>query len=183
MTTLRFDFQRAQTQAALFQLEGPVLNVGCNEDPANLKLENPGRVINCDLFAEDQVLGYRNVVDEVFDAARDIWPFEDREASLVVLGDILEHLSPDEITFALIEARRVSQRLCITVPCDEREENNPQRADTYPRGAVHRTVVTEQLLRDRLEQAMWTITEWREVEYDNGVFWGKQTFGFFVAAT
>jgi hypothetical protein len=194
MTTLRFDFQRQCVRNAIADIEatphwrngrpgvmGVILNVGANEDPANLKAISPERILNCDLFDHDQVLDRPNHVDVLFDCACEKWPFYYRAAALVVFGDILEHLAPDEIRFALTEARTVARKLCITVPCDERESNCDDIADTMPRGAVHRTIVTEELLRHLLDETGWTVKEWQEVEYDSGVFWGKRTMGFFVA--
>lgn len=182
MTALRFDFQTRCTEEELSHGAGLILNVGCNADPAHLKALAPDFVINCDLFGHDQVLDQPNAADVLFDAAAERWPFGDCAAGLVVLGDIVEHLKAPEILFALREARRVSQRLCVTVPCDERDSNCDEVADTMPRGAVHRTIVTEELLRHLLAEAGWTVVEWQEVEYDSGVFWGKRTMGFFVSA-
>jgi hypothetical protein len=182
MTTARFPFQADCVRRALAELDGPAVNCGANEDPAHLKQIDPARVINCDLFDHDQVLDRPNQVDRIFDAARDRWPFKRRECAIVVLGDILEHLAPIEIHFALKEARRVSQRLCVTVPQDDREENNNERADLYPRGAVHRTVVSEDMLRGALAAAGWNIVDLAEVEYDSGACWGKRVTGFFVQA-
>lgn len=178
----RFEFQRECVRAALDDDQGVCLNVGANDDNGNLKSLDPDRVINCDLFDHDQVLDRPNAADVLFDAARDRWPFDDGSACLVVLGDILEHLTPDEIEAALIEARRVGRTLCITVPEDHRDEVSDERADTYPRGAVHRTVVTEQLLRRALKATGWHVTSWRIVEYDDGRFWGQRTMGHFVTA-
>lgn len=180
MTGLRFDFQRECTQKALAELPGLAINCGANDDPANLKALDPERVVNCDLFSHDQVLDRPNVVDVMFDCAADTWPFSNGEAALVILGDILEHLTPEEIGFALREARRVSLRLCITVPEDHRDDVSDERADAFPRGAVHRTTVTRALLKPLLDWAGWTVDEWRTVEYDNGVFWGQRTDGHFI---
>lgn len=182
MTATRFDFQRQCAQDALDELDGSILNVGANEDPAHLKALSPERVINCDLFEHDQVLDRPNVVDCLFDCAKDRWPFERRDAALVILGDILEHLKPAEIAHALRQARRVGQRLCVTVPNDDRESNCDAVADTMPRGAVHRTIVTEPLLRQALVDAGWQVTEFRQVEYDSGINWGKRIVGYFVSA-
>jgi hypothetical protein len=182
MTGLRFDFQQQIVEQELSFGEDLILNVGCNTDPGNLKDLSPDVVVNCDLFAHDQVLDRPNRVDVLFDAAAERWPFDDGAAGLVVLGDILEHLKQTEILFALREARRVSRRLCVTVPCDDRESNCDAVADGMPRGAVHRTIVTEELLRHLLAETGWTVTEWQEVEYDSGAFWGKRVVGFFVLA-
>lgn len=181
MTGLRFDFQRECVDSALRDLDGLILNVGANDDPAYLK-DRSARVVNCDLFQHDQVLDRPNSVDVCFDAAKDEWPFEDDAAALVVLGDILEHMTPNEIAATLREARRVGRRLCVTVPEDHRGEVSNERADTYPRGAVHRTTVTRELLRRALIETGWTVTGWREVEYDDGTFWGERTMGHFLSA-
>lgn len=176
MTLERFTFQQDQTRAALADLEGLILNVGANEDPAHLKGLSPERVRNCDLFEWDTVMDRPNVVDVLFDAAKDTWPFEDQQAALVVLGDMMEHLTPSEQLYVLTEARRVSQRVAITVPMDERETNNDETADHYPRGAVHRTIVTKTLLRGALERTGWKVVEWRNVFYE------FCPLGFFVLA-
>ena len=186
----RFHFQRDCVDRALMDTElGTdeesqllVLNVGANDDYGQLKQIDPVRVINCDLVAEDQLLGRPNRCDVLFDAARDRWPFDDRSVALTVFGDILEHLSPDEIRLALSEARRVGWQVCITVPEDHRPEVGDEHADTRPRGAVHRTVVTEDLLRGLLGETGWDVTKWLVVEYDDGTYWGQQTMGHFVEA-
>lgn len=182
MTTTRFPYQQEATRRALDELEGLALNIGANTDPAGLKQIDPERVVNCDLFARDSVLDQDNLVDMTFDAAKDEWPFESGTAAIVVLGDILEHMTPEEIAATLREARRVSRRLCITVPEDHRDEVNDERADAFPRGAVHRTTVSRALLEPLLEWAGWHVTDWRTVEYDDGRFWGRQTMGHFVSA-
>jgi hypothetical protein len=182
MSADRFAFQRDCIKRALAESDGLALNVGCNDDDPRHKQLDPVRVVNCDLFAHDQVLDRPNAVDVLFDAARDEWPFESSTAALVVLGDILEHLTPEEIGATLREARRVGRKLCITVPEDHRDEVSNERADTFPRGAVHRTTVTRALLEPLLEWAGWHVTGWQTVEYDDGRFWGQRTMGHFVQA-
>ncbi|HUK33027.1 MAG TPA: class I SAM-dependent methyltransferase [Vicinamibacterales bacterium] len=181
MTIARFDFQRACVENALAE-DGIILNVGCNNDPGAIKFLDVRRVINCDLHAE--IMGVPHVADMLFDAARDRWPFEDGTVSLVVFGDILEHLSEDDIRAALTEARRVSRGVCITVPEDHRPEVLDHNGHSYkhPRGAVHQTIVTEELLRRALQDAGWTVSDWQVVEYDDGRFWGERTMGHFVEA-
>lgn len=177
MTLERFDFQRQCVAQALETTStGLVLNVGCNEDAGRLKLMDPQRVVNCDLFDYDSVMDRPNPVDVLFDCALDRWPFDDNSAVLVVIGDTLEHLTADEQTAALTEARRVSSRLCITVPEDHRDTNNDETADQYPKGAVHRSIVTRPSLRDLLARTGWQAIVWRNVPY------GFVPLGFFVLA-
>lgn len=144
----RFDFQRDM----VFSAHGVVLNLGCNEDPAQLKYNFPSRVLNCDLEWFDKTMGRANAADQVFDiAAR--WPFPDGFALMSVFGDVLEHLPPKKIVKALREAARVSQRLAITVPEDTRIDGT----HTYEKGVYnpHLTVVTERLIRDCMDKSGW----------------------------
>lgn len=166
MTSTRFTYQADRTREA----EGIVINMGSDDDPAGLK--GLGSVINCAIWAQ-------NGVDVVMDCTKP-WPFDDDYADLVVLGDILEHLMPDEIIFTLKEAHRVSKKVCITVPEDARDldpETGQMRWGWFNEGGrSHCTVVTEELLRDALEKSKWEILDWQTVDY---------TFvprGFFVYA-
>ena len=176
MTTLRFDFPRECVGAALERDWRPVLNVGCKEDPAHLKALNGERVINCDLTVTDSDYLTANPIDVLFDCTG-VWPFDDRSAALVVMGDILEHLTVDEIARALREARRVAVRLCVTVPRDETSPIDDGFTQAFQRGAKHRTVVTEALLREQLDAAGWRVVEWRTVDY------GLWPEGYFVEAS
>lgn len=196
----RFDFQRDCIRRALDELPGQALNVGCCRDGLDnpndgVKHVDPERIINCDVSAIDEIYGdpedetritgTRPTAAEVlFDAAADEWPFKDDTAAIVVLGDILEHMSPDDIVSTLKEARRVSQRVCVTVPEDTRPTNTPERADRYRRGHVHRTIVTESLLRKCLRDAGWKIHKLHLVpDYDqSSVYWGQQVMGYWVEA-
>jgi len=161
LSGVRFDFQRACVRAT----RGYVLNVGANEDPARLKAMDPERVINCDLEAEDSHLKRPNVVDALFDAAKERWPFEDDMAELVVLGDILEHLLPDDCEAVLREARRVAKKLCITVPREVRDEVYEQTAPATNPYMFHQTEVTEDYMRGQLEKTGWHVTEFTTIDY------------------
>lgn len=157
----RFQFQ----QNAVHSTVGIVLNVGCNEDPAHLKNIAPDRVINCDIEATDSHMMRPNLVDYLFDAAKERWPFEDQSAEMVVLGDILEHLLPQDCAAVLKEARRVAHRLCITVPREVRDEvfdQVPPEGNPY---MFHQVEVTEEYLRWQLSEAGWEVEEWQTVDY------------------
>jgi hypothetical protein len=161
MTVERFSFQRS----CVAQTTGIVLNVGANEDPANLKAIDPDRVINCDIEATDSYLdGRQNKVDVLFDATKD-WPFPDDYAELVVLGDIIEHLYPDEALRTLREAHRVSQKVCITVPRDARwKETGVEQSETGYRTHCHEW--DEEHLSMLLEESGFTKTlDWQTVDY------------------
>lgn len=177
MTGERFNFQRNCVLEALDEPGAIVLNVGSNEDPAGLKALDTDRVINCDLEEFDSFLdGRPNRVDRVFDA-RGEWPFASDTAELVVLGDILEHLHPDEAEAVLLEANRVAKHLCITVPEDDRftyDEQGVLESDTGYR--THCQIVTKEYLENILLDTGWTITDWHTVDY------GFVPRGYFVSA-
>jgi predicted SAM-dependent methyltransferase len=170
MTIERFTFQRS----CVAQTTGKVLNVGANEDPANLKGIDPDRVINCDIEKTDSYLNRPNKVDVLFDA-KEKWPFEADYAELVVFGDIIEHFYPEEALAAMKEAHRVSEKVCVTVPSDGRfkenddvEERNGYRTHCYQ--------WTEKTMTMLLEEAGFEIITWRTVDY------GFVPEGYFVLA-
>jgi len=162
MTIARFAFQRRCVEA----VNGVVLNVGCNEDPADLKNVDRERVINCDIERFDSYMDGRvNKVDIVFDC-REPWPFHDDEAELVVFGDILEHLYPWEAIAAMKEAHRVAEKVCITVPKDDRFISND---DVEIRNGyrTHCYVWDEDRLSMLLDESGFGRTfEWHTVHYD-----------------
>ena len=162
MTGLRFAWQRE----IVSRTPGLVLNVGCNEDPAGLKDVRPDDVINVDIEAVDSALNRPNRVDVLLDVTRDTWPWDDDEAELVVLGDIVEHLLPAEAKSMLREAKRVGKMIAITVPEDAREEILTQQAPESNPYAFHRTIVTEDYLRELLRITGWHPVEWHTVNYE-----------------
>jgi hypothetical protein len=169
MTTDRFGFQRA----CVAMTTGKVLNVGANEDPAHLKAIDPNRVINCDIEAVDSYLGRQNNVDVLFDCT-ETWPFTNDEAELVVFGDILEHLYPEEASAALQAAHRVAEKVCITLPQDNRfEADGVEQKNGY---RTHCYEWTEEKLREVLQETGWKVLDWKTVDY----YFVPQ--GFFVYA-
>jgi len=143
---------------------GIVLNVGANEDPANLKAVDPERVINCDIEAQDSYLNRPNKVDVLFDCTKKPWPFRDDYAQLVVFGDIIEHLYPKEARAALEEAHRVADKICITVPRDKRwEKEGVEKSESGYR--THCYEWHQQNLSDLLQDTGWEIVFWQTTDY------------------
>lgn len=105
----RFDFQRGACRHS----EGIILHIGCNEDPAKLKVLFGGRIINCDRTDWDETMGRANLVDKVFDWEQ-TWPFSNNSAELVVFNDCLS-LLPSSIP-VLKEAYRIANRIALTIP-------------------------------------------------------------------
>lgn len=106
----RFDFQRGACRHS----DGIILHIGCNEDPAKLKVLFGGRIINCDRTDWDETMGRANLVDKVFDWPEAHWPFADDSAELVVFNDCLPVL-PSSMP-VLREAHRIAQRIAWTIP-------------------------------------------------------------------
>lgn len=173
MTAIRFTWQRQKVG----ETTGIVLNIGCQTDPGNIKLSFGDRVQNVDLYDVDPSTGDANMVDRLFDITK-TWPIPDDYAEMALFGDILEHLTVDEMRFALTEARRVAEKLAITVPNDPRVgtdellwkmvggERVQVPADEFARGMIHITKVEGDLLREVIESTGWSIREWNTVDYD-----------------
>lgn len=173
MTIERFSFQR---ECAL-KYEGTILNIGCNEDPASLgTLPN---VINCDNFDHNPYNGSKYPVDKVFDCTEDTWPFKDDSVDLVIFGDIIEHMYPDELERALKEARRVARNICATIPCDERifDEGYFEAIKDQPKGSVHVFAYKEEHLRKLFKDAGFSIDRLDVVDY------GFCPVGYFLEAS
>jgi hypothetical protein len=156
LTWLRFPWQLKCAQATT----GTVLNIGCAEDPAELKETIGDRVVNVDL--------YDDRADEQWDV-REMWPYDAGSVELVVLGDIIEHLTEYEIELAFTEARRVSEKLAITAPEDIRilqgRPHETERGHIEP-GGEHLTIVTDELLRRLLGKTGWHIDSIDAVDYN-----------------
>jgi predicted SAM-dependent methyltransferase len=152
--TPRYDFQIEVCE----DHSGIILNVGCNEDPAQLKARFGERIINCDLEAWDHHMDRANIVDRVFNCVETPWPAEDDEAQLVLFGDILEHFTEPVIESVLREAHRVAPLVAITVPEDTRIDEAAQH-DIWESEAynLHTTILTPELLRELVENSGWTI--------------------------
>lgn len=159
---LRYDFQIQACE----EHPGAVLNIGCNEDPANLKARFGDRVINCDLEAWDHHMDRANRADVVFNCLDVPWPFEERAAELVIFGDILEHFTEPAMEHVLAEAKRVASRVAITVPEDTRIDPVHQHEVWAPGDYnLHTTVVTRDLLAEVLLNTGWTPTVWVEGDW------------------
>lgn len=163
MTMDRFNFQRS----CAHKYPGIVLNVGCNTDPGHIKGVSD-KVINCDAYDSDQFTHERLPVDVVFDCTEDRWPFEDDAVDLVILGDIVEHMYPQEFERCLDECQRVARNLCITLPVDTRIEDDPDYKDKIagvPKGMVHVHVYREPEITELLQRYGFDPTLFLTVDY------------------
>lgn len=170
MTVERFNFQRACCHA----VPGLILEIGPNNHPAGLNETFKDRYLSADRYSHDGALDYEIPADFYFDAGNDIWPFGEAHFSLVVIGDVTEHLYPREAENAYREANRVANYLSITVPQDPRfmyEDNSAAG------GSQHVAYCTERYMRTLCDRTGWEITELHPVDYGP---WAEG--GFFILA-
>lgn len=162
MTMDRFRFQ---VECAA-KYKGVVLNIGCNEDPANLgSYEN---VLNCDAYPQNDTTGASYPVDKIFDCTEDRWPFNNNSVDLAIFGDIIEHMYPEELDRALAEAGRVALNVCATIPKDERIHDDPdyfEKIVYLPKGAVHVYAYTTEELDTAFDKAGFKIDRLDLVDY------------------
>jgi hypothetical protein len=171
MTVARFEFARMLGD----EIPGKVLEIGVNDDPAGNAAFWGERYESADKFDWDHELGYAIVADHYFDAGADIWPFADRSFRLVIMCEVLEHLTPEEAHHALREAHRVGTDLCLTAPQDGRFLTDPAKG--WAAGSPHITYVTEPYLLDLLVSTGWNLAYFEKRYYGD---WAEQ--GFFVHA-
>jgi len=89
----------------------PILNVGCESDPAGLGHIEGTVNVDIDDWSET-VRGFRQM-----DACVAPWPFGDGAFDTVVLGDCLDHMESSDV--AIREALRVARRIVVfTLPRD-----------------------------------------------------------------
>lgn len=160
MTSLRFSFQRECAE----KYGGMILNIGANDDPGGLRsLHN---VLNCDIVEEDE--GKELELHHIFDCTVKPWPFRKDSADLVIFGDIVEHLYPDEAKVALLEANRVARNICVTLPKDDRvlAEGYEDQIKGVRKGKVHVYPYTEEELRELLADTGWEVTNFQVVNYE-----------------
>lgn len=175
MTSDRFRFQAECANESV--KDGIVLNVGANTDPAGLG-SHPN-VLNCDIFDHNPLGPEVYPVDHIFDCTEDVWPFDDNSVELVILGDIVEHMYPAEFIQCMKECRRVSQKVCITLPLDTRITDDPDYAkkiEGTPKGHVHVHVYEEPEMRDILRRTGWKVVIFQDVDY------GFVSHGFYILA-
>lgn len=156
----RFDFVRG----CVSQTKGFVINLGCADDPAGLKKDFGPRVCNVDYISAN---GY--YPDVWMDVTKAWDAFADNSAEMVVMGDLLHVLPPDRVDHVLKEARRVAQKLCLTVPTD------------YG-GTV--TCFSEENLRFVLKETGWYSYLFAEVGWGFAAWWKptEEVTGFCVEA-
>jgi hypothetical protein len=172
----RLEFQKQQ----VLKTTGIVLNIACKEDPAHLKHNFGDRIINCDISKIDTDYGRPLDIDVVMDC-REKWPFDDDYAELVVMAEILEHLYVPEATSALDEARRVSEKLVLTLPYDHLlplDDSAPGVIEYESGARSHVTGWDKNTLYKALSATGWKDKEWYTVDY--GIMGTQRLDGYFI---
>lgn len=152
----RFEFQRYVARKYSPQT---MLNIGANEDPAQLK--SIDGIINCDITKYPEV-------DVVFDCTIDRWPFDDDSAECIIFGDIIEHLYPEEFKACLLESHRVGRNFAATIPRDHRileDDNYADKIKGTPKGLVHVHVYEPEELKSMLINAGFEVERFDVVDY------------------
>jgi len=155
----------AQYNFQIKHAEGTILNVGSDVDLPNLQqFQN---AINVDIRQTSNV-------DIVCDARQLSEMFNGQKFDTIILGDIVEHLTDDDILKVLTEAKMVSKgKIIITCPEDNRTKKAQQdmglgyRADEYPESVYnyHYKPITKELLFDLVQQAGLSITHYEPIDY------------------
>ena len=154
--------------------EGHILNVGCNTDGARLR-ELKGAV-NLDVTKHDAFTGFDLPVDVIGDA-RDL-PYT-AEFDTVVLGELLEHMTPEDSVTSLQQARKavkVGGRIVITMPHDTRQNHAPEvLGNEYVPGvkAYHHRHFTRAELLEWVYIAGLEVERMADIEYG----WGEKGTG------
>ena len=102
-------------------LKGGIINIGCNEDWANLKRDF--KAFNVDIFDTDPTTGVRNDLDEIADA-RDLPEKYREQFDTAVLGEILEHFDERDRRKSLNSAKMAIKPdgwINMTFPYDTRD--------------------------------------------------------------
>jgi len=125
MKLLGYDKDRIYYSQYAFQLKhakGDILNVGCDIDAGNLKALGAK---NIDIKHEIRAMGIMTKEDELADIRSMPSKFFGK-FNTVILGDILEHMSPQDIEKALEESKKCLKKdssIIITIPHDTRPRN------------------------------------------------------------
>jgi len=155
---------------------GRVLNIGCDVDYPGFGKRGG---VNVDIKEKSPIMGEKTAVDIVADA-RCLPPSLYGEFDSVVLGDILEHMSDEDATKCLQNARRALRNggdIIVTCPNDSRptEQQHDGEVEAYADGesSYHVAVPRERIDRwiagaDLVEahyQELWREAVSRSVHY------------------
>jgi SAM-dependent methyltransferase len=160
----QFTFQHKHAQ-------GRILNIGCASDPSGFAQRG---AVNLDVTRQDPITGQPFPAHVIADA-RETLPACIGEFDTVILGDILEHMTPDDQRRAIIEASRVltqGGRLLITCPFDTRapeiQQAGSQGTEEYAEGVsvFHADRVTREELRADCLSAGLTIEREEVLDYN-----------------
>lgn len=169
--TAQFNFQHKHAR-------GKIANVGCNDDGFNFRDRG---AVNIDVNTEDE-LTKRNIPVDVIADAR--FTYAENEFDTVILGDILEHMTDDDVLNTLESAKialKDGGRIIVTVPDDFRNTqeqhiveglSNPDLEYTHGVSHYHTRRIPEELVRTWFEKAGLEIETFQEIDYTFCLGWG-----------
>jgi hypothetical protein len=158
--------------------KGPIINIGCDADNSNLKLDYGA--INVDIRSVSP-LGYNNKVDVCADA-RNLPESLYGKFKVAILGDILEHFTKDEDVIKVLEEAKKTlidseSEIIITVPEDHRTldqvlEDKERHGFTQPHveeyvedvKSYHWRPITKEIVEDWCKKANLEITFYRPID-------------------
>jgi SAM-dependent methyltransferase len=166
----QFVFQRSFAR-------GKVVNIGCNDDAAGFRTIGG---INVDLFQIDEHTGAVNPIHVMADARA--LPFKGSFDS-AILGEILEHMQPQDAVKTIREAKSALKsdgHIVITMPHDRRRstpghtEPKPEKP-WYAPGvfAYHYRMIPRSELFGWISEAGLQILLWAKIVYS----WGEAGTG------
>lgn len=153
---------------------GKILNIGCAEDVSAFASRG---ATNIDIHARHPLTGLPTAAHILADA-RDLPKGLYEGFDTVILGDILEHFTPDDAVLALQQARlalRSGGRIVISCPDDARapkaQHPHLEGDEEYLPGvsAFHLHSINRETLTDWLVQAGLQPTIWQELDYTHFV--------------
>lgn len=171
MVICQFAFQLKHTH-------GSILNIGCADDPADLKRKG---AVNLDINAYDIAFKRPNKADIVADCRLLPGPLNGTRFQSVVLGEILEHFDVNDAVGVIRAARNClapGGRLVITVPNEHRAPDQQHDwangTEEYAPGihACHTHPVPEAMLRQWLADSGLRAEILQPIDYGPMLGWG-----------
>lgn len=150
---------------------GRILNIGCDEDASGFLHRG---AVNLDVTISSPLTNSTNPAHVIWDA-RDALPDCLGKFDSVILGDILEHLNPQDGVQALKNASRVllpQGRIIVTVPDDAERSPQEQHAcatgkETYAPGvnALHHRPISKEALLKQITSSGLECETYQELDY------------------